>query len=59
MGLPHKVFKPQPFEESVVKLRSWFRDRQDPNYLFRGEYSRRIPIDGFSHYATSIWVSFE
>lgn len=36
-----------------------FIDPNDPDYVFKPEYHRRIPADGFPHYAQSIWAQIE
>lgn len=32
-----------------------FKDPQDPDFVFRPEYHKRIPADGYFMYASSIW----
>ncbi|CAO3619056.1 unnamed protein product [Mucor hiemalis] len=54
-GLPHKILLPEKFDEEVVKLRSRFNDPNNPDYVFRPEYHKRIPADGIDMYASSIW----
>ncbi|CAG8291176.1 unnamed protein product [Penicillium salamii] len=66
-GLPHKSYQPVQFVEEVQKLGTRFRDghrdlKRDAlkgefseGGVFLPEYHRRIPADGFSHYAESIW----
>ncbi|KAG2210994.1 hypothetical protein INT47_000154 [Mucor saturninus] len=54
-GLPHKILLPDKFDEEVAKLRLRFNDPQDPNFVFRPEYHKRIPADGYHVYASSIW----
>ncbi|KAI7876131.1 RHD3/Sey1 [Mucor mucedo] len=54
-GLPHKILLPDKFDEEVAKLRLRFNDPQDPNFVFRPEYHKRIPADGYHMYASSIW----
>ncbi|ORX57143.1 root hair defective 3 GTP-binding protein [Piromyces finnis] len=55
IGLPHKVFKNEQFEKEVDLLKNRFYDKDDPNYVFKPDYHRRIPADGFPQYAQSIW----
>jgi len=55
IGLPHKVFKNEQFEAEVKLLKKRFYDENDPNYVFKPDYHRRIPADGFPQYAQSIW----
>ncbi|KAG2238023.1 RHD3/Sey1 [Thamnidium elegans] len=54
-GLPHKILLPDKFDQEVIKLRSRFNDPKDPNFVFRPEYHKRIPADGYHVYASSIW----
>jgi len=55
IGLPHKVFKNEQFEKEVNLLKNRFYDKDDPNYVFKPDYHRKIPADGFPQYAQSIW----
>ncbi|KAI8642931.1 RHD3/Sey1 [Parasitella parasitica] len=54
-GLPHKVLLPEKFDQEVIKLRSRFNDAENPDFVFRPEYHKRIPADGYTMYASSIW----
>lgn len=61
-GLPHKGYQPEQFEAETKKLGTWFRegrkdskDRSPEDGVFLPEYHRRIPADGFAHYAEGIW----
>ncbi|KAJ6160583.1 hypothetical protein N7470_003979 [Penicillium chermesinum] len=66
-GLPHKSYQPEQFKSEANKLALRFREgRRDPRRdalkgefseegVFLPEYHRRIPADGFSHYAEGIW----
>ncbi|KAJ2450070.1 Dynamin-like GTPase that mediates homotypic ER fusion [Coemansia sp. RSA 2336] len=54
-SLPHKVLQPENFEEAALALRSQFVDQKADDYVFRPEYKRRVPADGFPHYAEAIW----
>jgi protein SEY1 len=65
-ALPHKLYQPEQFTREVEKMATRFRDghrdpRRDPlksefeNGVFLPEYHRRIPADGFSHYAEGVW----
>ncbi len=68
VALPHKVLQPERFTEEVAKLRTRFRDGyRDAKMnaalgeedivggVFLPDYHRRIPADGFPHYAESVW----
>ncbi|KAI1655754.1 root hair defective 3 GTP-binding protein [Daldinia decipiens] len=67
-ALPHKILQPDKFEAEVKNLGGRFvtGSRNAKNQLEHGEqeleggvflpeYHRRIPADGFSHYANGIW----
>jgi len=54
-SLPHKIFLPEQFEKEVNELKDRFYNPEDPNYVFKPNYHRGIPADGFSNYAESIW----
>ncbi|OAP61496.1 protein sey1 [Fonsecaea erecta] len=65
-ALPHKLYQPEQFKAEVAKMATRFRDghrdrRRDAflgefdGGIFLPEYHRRIPADGFSHYAEGIW----
>ncbi|KAI9807501.1 MAG: Dynamin-like GTPase that mediates homotypic ER fusion [Sarcosagium campestre] len=68
VALPHKILQPEKFVDEVGKLGTRFREghrdsqktgsRGDHELLggvFLPEYHRRIPADGFSKYAESVW----
>ena len=65
-ALPHKLYQPEQFTREVAKMATRFREghrdgRRDAlmgefeGGVFLPEYHRRIPADGFSHYAEGIW----
>ncbi|EHY54983.1 Dynamin-like GTPase that mediates homotypic ER fusion [Exophiala dermatitidis] len=65
-ALPHKLYQPDQFRAEVAKMATRFNEgRRDPRRdallgefeggIFLPEYHRRIPADGFSHYAQGIW----
>ncbi|SAL99564.1 hypothetical protein [Absidia glauca] len=54
-GLPHKILLPEKFNEEVANLRQRFNDPQNANFVFRPEYHKRIPADGYHIYASGIW----
>ncbi|KAJ2660742.1 Dynamin-like GTPase that mediates homotypic ER fusion [Coemansia sp. RSA 1199] len=54
-SLPHKVLQPENFEQAALALRSQFVDKKSREYVFQPEYKRRVPADGFPHYAEAIW----
>ncbi|KAI4869116.1 root hair defective 3 GTP-binding protein [Hypoxylon rubiginosum] len=67
-ALPHKVLQPDKFEIGVKNLGARFvaghrnaklqlehGEQELEGGVFLPEYHRRIPADGFSHYAEGIW----
>lgn len=54
-ALPHKILQPERFESGAVTMRERFVDRDNSDFVFKPHYHKRIPADGFSHYAESIW----
>lgn len=65
-ALPHKLYQPDQFKAEVAQMATRFREghrdrRRDAllgeldGGVFLPEYHRRIPADGFSHYAEGIW----
>ncbi|KAI8637905.1 RHD3/Sey1 [Parasitella parasitica] len=54
-GLPHKVLLPEKFNEEVANLRKRFNDPQNTDFVFKPEYHKRIPADGYHIYASGIW----
>lgn len=64
VALPHKILQPENFVSAVQKLGRKFREGykdgklkldDEDSGIFLPEYHRRIPADGFSHYASGIW----
>ncbi|KAJ3118968.1 Dynamin-like GTPase that mediates homotypic ER fusion [Phlyctochytrium bullatum] len=56
VGLPHKIFARDSFESGVSKLRSKFIDKTNPDYIFKPNYHKHIPADGFPLFAKNIWA---
>ncbi|KAI2632367.1 root hair defective 3 GTP-binding protein [Hypoxylon sp. NC1633] len=67
-ALPHKILQPDKFETEVKNLGMRFvagnrnsktqlehGEQELEGGVFLAEYHRRIPADGFSHYAEGIW----
>jgi hypothetical protein len=54
VGLPHKLLMADQFATEVKKLSARFRESSREGF-FKPEYHKRIPADGFSHYAEGIW----
>ncbi|RKP08345.1 RHD3/Sey1 [Thamnocephalis sphaerospora] len=42
-ALPHKMLAKADFEEGVQKLRSWFYNKNDANYVFKVPYNKCVP----------------
>jgi hypothetical protein len=55
-ALPHKILLPDKFESDVQTLRKRFVDKDQPDYLFKPVYHKRIPADGVAFYMEGIWV---
>lgn len=53
--LAHKYNKPDDFEEECRLLSGRFRNPEDPGFVFRPEYHKHIPADGFPRYAADVW----
>ncbi|KAK9766268.1 Dynamin-like GTPase that mediates homotypic ER fusion [Basidiobolus ranarum] len=54
-ALPHKILLPQKFDEGVAALRKRFTDSSDAEYIFKANYHKMIPADGFSTFLQAIW----
>ncbi|KAF5355429.1 hypothetical protein D9758_006402 [Tetrapyrgos nigripes] len=54
-ALPHKVLAADKFEAEVRRLRNRFVDKENPEYLFKPAYHKRIPADGIPFYMENIW----
>ncbi|KAF9291269.1 Dynamin-like GTPase that mediates homotypic ER fusion [Mortierella alpina] len=54
-GLPHKLLQPQNFDSGIEQLRCRFTDPSNRSYVFKPQYSKRVPIDGLQAYAGAIW----
>ncbi|KAF2878199.1 GTP-binding protein Sey1 [Massariosphaeria phaeospora] len=65
-ALPHKVLQPEKFEQEIERLGTRFREgynepkksgfSDEANLpVLLPQYHRRIPADGFSVYAESVW----
>lgn len=70
VALPHKILQPEKFEQEVQRLGTRFREGfKDPKKdglenetsepVLRPEYHRRIPADGFPHYAEGVWEQID
>ncbi|KAJ8324474.1 Dynamin-like GTPase that mediates homotypic ER fusion [Batrachochytrium dendrobatidis] len=54
-GVPHKIYATEQFDAAVEDLRERFYDKKSSRYIFKTGYHKRIPIDGFPHFAEAIW----
>ncbi|KAI8872586.1 membrane organization and biogenesis-related protein [Ramicandelaber brevisporus] len=54
-SLPHKILTPEKFDIECSKLKNRFTDKSSSDYVFKPQYHRRIPADGFPKYAEAIW----
>ncbi|KAJ9069361.1 Dynamin-like GTPase that mediates homotypic ER fusion [Entomophthora muscae] len=54
-GLPHKVLLPDQFTAKTLELRQLFYNPNHDDYVFRTQYHKKIPADGFPAYASNIW----
>ncbi|RKP34552.1 RHD3/Sey1 [Dimargaris cristalligena] len=55
VSLPHKLLQPDQFNQQADALRLRFADPSNPQYVFKQQYHKMIPADGFPKYAESIW----
>lgn len=67
VALPHKILQPEKFIAEVQQLgkrfREGYKDPKRPSMklenktegVFLSDYHRRIPADGFAHYASGVW----
>ncbi|KAJ1920421.1 Dynamin-like GTPase that mediates homotypic ER fusion [Tieghemiomyces parasiticus] len=55
VSLPHKLLQPDHFNRQVDQLRLRFTRPSDPHYVFKPQYHKMIPADGFPKYAETIW----
>ncbi|KAF4597963.1 Dynamin-like GTPase that mediates homotypic ER fusion [Pleurotus pulmonarius] len=54
-ALPHKYLVPEKFQEALASLRNRFVSKDDPNFVFKPAYHKRIPADGVAFYMEGIW----
>ena len=52
-ALPHKILMPEQFSASIP-LSQYFTDPSSSSYVFKPEYHRRVPIDGWPIYSEKI-----
>jgi hypothetical protein len=54
-ALPHKILQAEKFDTEAEVLRQRFVQADAQDYVFRPAFHRKVPADGFPHYASSIW----
>ncbi|KIK63215.1 hypothetical protein GYMLUDRAFT_242260 [Collybiopsis luxurians FD-317 M1] len=54
-ALPHKVLAADQFEKETRNLRERFVDKENPGFVFKPLYHKRIPADGVAFYMENIW----
>ena len=50
----HKVYASEKFQKDVLKIQHDFTEK-GPDYVFKPNYHKGIPMDGFPLFAKSIW----
>ena len=55
IGLPHAILSPEQFTKEVANFQQRFIDQTHSDYVFRPQYHRRIPVDGYHNYVSDIW----
>lgn len=60
-ALPHKVLLPEKFELGVAEIKKRFSSEtaDASEYVFKPEYHRQVPIDGWPMYASGVWEQIE
>lgn len=58
-ALPHKVLMNEKFNQETATLSQHFTQTESPNYLFRREYHKGVPLDGWPMYSEQIWEQIE
>lgn len=64
VALPHKLLMAEQFAAQTKDLGRRFTDpslgvQPDTGYVFRKEYHRNVPVDGWSVYAEQVWAQIE
>lgn len=57
--LPHKILMPEQFAAQTAQLSSHFTQPSLPSYVFKPEYHRGVPVDGWPIYSEQIWAQIE
>ncbi|PVV05039.1 hypothetical protein BB560_000449 [Smittium megazygosporum] len=54
-SLSHKLLQEEKFYEGVQEIWKDFTMPRSSGYVFRPEYKRKVPADGFSRYLETVW----
>lgn len=57
--LPHKILMPDQFNAQAAQLAQYFTVPTSPSYVFKPEYHRGVPVDGWPFYSEQIWAQIE
>lgn len=57
--LPHKILMPEQFAAQTSQLAQYFTQPTSSSYVFKPEYHRGVPIDGWPIYSEQIWEQIE
>lgn len=60
-ALPHKVLLPEKFDLGIEEIKKRFSPdtSNDEEYVFKPQYHRQVPIDGWPMYASGVWEQIE
>lgn len=58
-ALPHKILMAEQFSAQTGALSQQFTTPSFPGYLFKPEYHRGVPLDGWPMYTEQIWEQIE
>ena len=54
-AIHHMKIQRDIFDKDVEKLKGWFLDPEDPDYLFKDKSHKNVPGDGLAQYITQLW----
>ena len=54
-AIHHMKIQRDIFDQDVEKLKKWFCDPNDENYLFKESSHKNVPGDGLAQYIASLW----
>ncbi|PVU97747.1 hypothetical protein BB561_000390 [Smittium simulii] len=54
-SLPHKLLQQEKFDNDVKILWDDFSCPESDSFVFKPEYKRNVPADGFSRYLETVW----